>query len=83
MRRLALDDPESAPDLMERLSRDASDEVRHRAATDPWLSAAARLLTRLLRSRGTAEDAARDPALPERVVGRMAEALATAARVTA
>ncbi|MES5818720.1 PE-PGRS family protein [Streptomyces sp. RG80] len=46
MRRLALDDPESTPDLVERLSRDPSDEVRHRVATDPRLSAfaAARLL---------------------------------------
>lgn len=46
MRRLALDDPESTPDLVERLSRDPSAEVRHRAATDPRLSAfaAARLL---------------------------------------
>ncbi|MGW7422136.1 PE-PGRS family protein [Streptomyces sp. NPDC054813] len=46
MRRLALDDPESTPDLVERLSRDPSDEVRYRAATDPRLSpvAAARLL---------------------------------------
>ncbi|MER5791635.1 PE-PGRS family protein [Streptomyces sp. NPDC001980] len=46
MRRLALDDPESTPELVERLSCDPSDEVRHRAATDPRLSAvaAARLL---------------------------------------
>ncbi|MCT9075435.1 PE-PGRS family protein [Streptomyces fulvoviolaceus] len=41
MRRLALDDPESTPDLVERLSRDPSEEVRYRAATDPRLSAAA------------------------------------------
>lgn len=41
MRRLALDDPESTPDLVERLSRDISEEVRYRAATDPRLSAAA------------------------------------------
>ncbi|MFF7448089.1 MULTISPECIES: PE-PGRS family protein [unclassified Streptomyces] len=46
MRRLALDDPESTPELVERLSRDASEEVRYRAAADPRLSAtaAARLL---------------------------------------
>ncbi|PWI20409.1 PE-PGRS family protein [Streptomyces sp. Act143] len=46
MRRLALDDPESTPELVERLSRDMSEEVRYRAATDPRLSAtaAARLL---------------------------------------
>ncbi|MPY62025.1 PE-PGRS family protein [Streptomyces spongiae] len=46
MRRLALDDPESDPGLVERLSRDPSAEVRYRAATDPRLPAAcaARLL---------------------------------------
>lgn len=46
MRRLALDDPESTPELVERLTRDPSEEVRYRAATDPRLSAvaAARLL---------------------------------------
>ncbi|MFF4269595.1 PE-PGRS family protein [Streptomyces sp. NPDC001536] len=41
MRRLALDDPESTPELVERLSRDPAEEVRYRAATDPRLSAAA------------------------------------------
>jgi hypothetical protein len=41
MRRLALDDPESTPELVERLSRDRSEEVRRRAATDPRLSPAA------------------------------------------
>ncbi|MEU0026097.1 PE-PGRS family protein [Streptomyces sp. NPDC006335] len=41
MRRLALDDPESTPELVERLSRDRSAEVRYRAATDPRLSPAA------------------------------------------
>lgn len=40
MRRLALDDPDSTPDLVERLSRDPDEEVRHRAATDERLSAA-------------------------------------------
>ncbi|MFF5496842.1 PE-PGRS family protein [Streptomyces aquilus] len=46
MRQLALDDPESTPELVERLSRDGSEDVRYRAATDPRLSAtaAARLL---------------------------------------
>jgi hypothetical protein len=46
MRQLALDDPESTPELVERLSRDVSEEVRYRAATDPRLpaTAAARLL---------------------------------------
>ncbi|MGI5379110.1 PE-PGRS family protein [Streptomyces sp. CA-251387] len=41
MRRLALDDPASTPELVERFSRDGSAEVRYRAATDPRLSAAA------------------------------------------
>ncbi|WP_307024357.1 PE-PGRS family protein [Streptomyces canus] len=46
MRQLALDDPLSTPELVERLSRDPDEEVRYRAATDPRLSAAgaARLL---------------------------------------
>ncbi|MCL8014423.1 PE-PGRS family protein [Streptomyces sp. AS02] len=46
MRTLALDDPESTPELVERFSRDPSEEVRYRAAKDPRLSAvaAARLL---------------------------------------
>ncbi|NNN33935.1 PE-PGRS family protein [Streptomyces sp. S3(2020)] len=41
MRQLALDDPKSTPELVERLSRDPDEEVRYRAATDPRLSAAA------------------------------------------
>ncbi|MET7347348.1 PE-PGRS family protein [Streptomyces mirabilis] len=40
MRQLALDDPESTPELVERFSRDPDDEVRHRAAKDPRLTAA-------------------------------------------
>lgn len=46
MRQLALDDPQSTSELVERLSRDPDEEVRYRAATDPRLSAAgaARLL---------------------------------------
>lgn len=39
MRRLALDDPDFTPEPVERLSRDRSEEVRHRAATDPRLPA--------------------------------------------
>ncbi|MDN3021734.1 PE-PGRS family protein [Streptomyces sp. S.PB5] len=102
MRRLALDDPESTPELVERLSRDPSKEVRYRAATDPRLSAAAaarllqdphedvrhaaalhpqlpaRLLVWLLRGGGP-ETAARNPALPEEVIRRMAGTLAAGA----
>ncbi|MDH6213556.1 PE-PGRS family protein [Streptomyces pseudovenezuelae] len=46
LRQLALDDPESTPELVERLSRDPSAEVRRRAVADPRLTAvsAVRLL---------------------------------------
>lgn len=100
MRRLALDDPESTPELVERLSRDRSEEVRRRAVTDPRLSPAAaarlledphehirsaaarhphlpaRILVQLLRQgTGSAETAARNPALPVEVMRRMVERL--------
>lgn len=39
LRQLALDDPDSTPELVERFSRDGDEEVRGRAATDPRLSA--------------------------------------------
>ncbi|MFG2934682.1 hypothetical protein [Streptomyces sp. NPDC048282] len=55
--------------------------MRQAATVHPWPPV--RLLTRLSRRSGTAGNAARGPALPERVVRRIAEALATAARVTA
>ncbi|MGW3321746.1 PE-PGRS family protein [Streptomyces virginiae] len=38
LRQLALDDPDSTPDLVERFSEDEDAEVRLRAATDPRLS---------------------------------------------
>ncbi len=101
MRRLALDDPESTPELVERFSRDRSEEVRRRAVSDPRLSPTAaarlledphehirsaaarhphlpaRLLVRLLRQgNGSAETAARNPALPPEVMRRMVERLA-------
>ncbi|WP_418960592.1 PE-PGRS family protein [Streptomyces tritici] len=46
MRQLALDDPESTPELVERFALDPDDEVRRRAAEDPRLSpeSAVRLL---------------------------------------
>ncbi|MES4900903.1 MULTISPECIES: PE-PGRS family protein [unclassified Streptomyces] len=46
MRQLALDDPASTPELVERFTRDADKEVRRRAARDPRLSvdSAVRLL---------------------------------------
>jgi hypothetical protein len=40
MRQLALDDPESTPELVERFSRDPDEEVRYRAAKDPRLTVA-------------------------------------------
>ncbi|MFJ9928516.1 PE-PGRS family protein [Streptomyces misionensis] len=40
MRQLALEDPESTAELVERFSRDGNEEVRHRAATDPRLTPA-------------------------------------------
>lgn len=40
MRQLALDDPDSTAELVERFSRDLGEEVRLRAATDPRLTAA-------------------------------------------
>ncbi|MGY5052380.1 PE-PGRS family protein [Streptomyces sp. 900105755] len=46
MRQLALDDPESTAELVERFSWDSDEEVRHRAASDPRLTpeSAVRLL---------------------------------------
>ncbi|MGW7069224.1 PE-PGRS family protein [Streptomyces sp. NPDC054855] len=71
MRQLALDDSESTPELMERFSRDPSEEVRRRAATDPRLTVASAI--RLL---DDPEDsirhaAARHPGLPARVLVRL------------
>ncbi|MFE7389302.1 hypothetical protein [Streptomyces sp. NPDC057582] len=64
MRQLALDDPESTADLVERFSRDTHEEVRHRAATDPRLSpvSAVRLLNDPRRS--VRHAAATGPASP-------------------
>ncbi|PAZ17111.1 PE-PGRS family protein [Streptomyces sp. SA15] len=71
MRRLALDDPESTPELVERLSRDVSEEVRCDAAADPRLSAAA--AARLLEDphEHVRHFAARHPNLPVRVLTRL------------
>ncbi|MET7450197.1 MULTISPECIES: hypothetical protein [Streptomyces] len=83
MRRLALDDPESSPELVETFSRDSNEEVRYRAASDPRLSPASAV--RLLddpheRVRYTA---ALHPRLPARVLIRLlrdADTAQTAAR---
>ncbi|MEU3744362.1 MULTISPECIES: PE-PGRS family protein [Streptomyces] len=70
LRQLALDDPESTPELVERFSRDEDGEVRLRAATDPRLSAASAV--RLLDDGSAAvrHAAARHPALPARALVR-------------
>ncbi|WP_107065757.1 PE-PGRS family protein [Streptomyces aureus] len=97
LRQLALDDPDSTPELVDRLTLDPHHEVRFRAAEDPRLSglgavrllddpdpavrrAAARcprlpahVLVALLRDHDTAEDAARNTAIPPGVIRRMAE----------
>ncbi|MFF1716778.1 PE-PGRS family protein [Streptomyces sp. NPDC058268] len=71
MRRLAPDDPESTPELVERLSRDPSEEVRHRAATDPRLTVASAI--RLLDDPrdSVRHAAARHPRLPALVLVRL------------
>ncbi|MFE5943971.1 PE-PGRS family protein [Streptomyces sp. NPDC056480] len=71
MRQLALDDPESTDELVERLSRDGNEEVRLRAAEDARLSPASAV--RLLddpdeRVRWAA---ARHPRLPARALVRL------------
>lgn len=75
LRQLALDDPDSTPELVERFSRDEDEEVRRRAATDPRLSAASAV--RLLGDpdSGVRACAARHPRLPVPVlVGLLGDA---------
>ncbi|MFF3833296.1 hypothetical protein ACFYXX_21355 [Streptomyces sp. NPDC002458] len=62
LRYAALFDPEAGPDLVERLSRDAKDMVRHRAAADPRLPLPR--LVELLGGEETSQRAAGNPALP-------------------
>ena len=71
MRQLALDDPESTAELVERFSRDSDEEVRHRATTDPRLTPASAV--RLLDDphERVRHAAARQPRLPARVVVRL------------
>ncbi|TXS42379.1 HEAT repeat domain-containing protein [Streptomyces sp. uw30] len=71
MRRLALDDPESTPELVERLSRDPSREVRYRAATDPRLSPVAAALLLEDPHDSVRHAAARHPHLPVRLLTRL------------
>ncbi|WNO76344.1 PE-PGRS family protein [Streptomyces sp. AM8-1-1] len=68
MRLLALDDPDSTAELVERFSRDPDEEVRARAASDPRLSAASAVrLTDDPRSSVRLE-AAGNPCLPARTL---------------
>ncbi|MEU1519486.1 PE-PGRS family protein [Streptomyces sp. NPDC005811] len=78
MRQLALDDPDSTPELVERFGRDVSEEVRARAAHDPRLSAASavRLLSDPYDTVRAA--AARHPELPARTLVGLLRDLATA-----
>lgn len=71
MRRLALDDPDSTAELVERFSRDAHEEVRGRAAGDPRLPVASAV--RLLDDahEGVRHAAAGHPRLPARVLVRL------------
>ncbi|SMF44627.1 hypothetical protein [Streptomyces sp. Amel2xC10] len=71
MRRLALDDPDSTAELVERFARDPADEVRRRAASDPRLSAASAV--RLLSDphQGVRYEAARHPRLPARTLAEL------------
>jgi hypothetical protein len=68
MRRLALDDPDSTPELVERFSRDPGDEVRHRAASDARLSAASAVWLLDDPHAPVRHAAARHPRLPARVL---------------
>ncbi|MEU8779636.1 PE-PGRS family protein [Streptomyces sp. NPDC048606] len=70
MRCLALDDPESGPELVARFARDRDPEVRRRAARDPRLTGAD--ATRLAEDPdgGVRSAALRHPGLPARVLAR-------------
>ncbi|GFE12029.1 hypothetical protein Sgleb_00760 [Streptomyces glebosus] len=68
MRQLALDDPESTPELVERFSRDSDPEVRLRAATDPRLTTASAVRMLDDPHEHIRHAAARHPHLPARVL---------------
>ncbi|MFD7629623.1 hypothetical protein ACFV7Q_26955, partial [Streptomyces sp. NPDC059851] len=71
LRRLALSDPESTPDLVEGFSRDDSEEVRRDVAEDPRLASATAV--RLLGDTDASvrAGAARNPAVPPDVLMRL------------
>ncbi|MGH4030954.1 HEAT repeat domain-containing protein [Actinomycetota bacterium Odt1-20B] len=78
MRQLALDDPQSTPELVERLSRDDDADVRHRAAQAPRLT-----LTSAVRLLDDPKDAVRraaaqHPHLPTPVVVKLLSDVETA-----
>lgn len=68
MRQLALDDPESTPELVERFGRDLAAEVRLRAATDPRLTAASAVRMLDDPHESIRRAAALHPRLPARVL---------------
>lgn len=68
MRRLALDDPESTTELVERFSRDTAAEVRLRAATDPRLTVASAVRMLDDPHERVRHAAAMHPQLPARVL---------------
>ncbi|MFC5251645.1 PE-PGRS family protein [Streptomyces nigrescens] len=68
MRQLALDDPESTPELVERFSRDTEAEVRLRAANDPRLTPASAVRMLDDPHEHIRHAAARHPRLPARVL---------------
>jgi hypothetical protein len=80
MRKLALLDPESTVELVERFSRDADSGVRRCALRDQRLSAAS--VIRLLDDphHGIRDEAAADPRLPTRVLATLLAHTRTAAR---
>ncbi|MEJ8657982.1 PE-PGRS family protein [Streptomyces sp. MS1.AVA.4] len=77
LRQLALDDPDSTPELVERFSRDPHWEVRRRAAEDPRLSPASAV--RLLDDprEGVRLTAIRHARLPARTLVRLLRDLKT------
>ncbi|MFA3877720.1 PE-PGRS family protein [Streptomyces sp. MMCC 100] len=82
-RKLALLDPKSTADLVERFSRDPDSGVRWRALRDQRLSAAS--VIRMLDDphHGIREEAAADPRLPTRVLATLLHHTATAAGAAA
>ncbi|MFC4517907.1 PE-PGRS family protein [Streptomyces ehimensis] len=71
MRRLALDDPASSAELVERFSRDEAEEVRLRAAEDPRLTAATAVWLLDDPCEPVRRAATRHPRLPARALRRL------------